>query len=43
LRQEHDCISHKEFHPVEPLLLSEVLETGIVLERSRSRFDPGAK
>jgi hypothetical protein len=43
VEQQNQRISHHEFHPVYSLLLREVLETGIVLERWCSRFDPGLK
>jgi hypothetical protein len=40
MEQQNERIAYHEFHTVNPLLLREVLETGIVLECSCSRFDP---
>jgi hypothetical protein len=41
VEQQNECVCRHEFHPVDSLLLGEVLETGIVLEHACPRFDPG--
>ena len=43
VKQQNERIPDHEFHSGNSLLLGEVLETGIVLEHSCSRLDPGLK
>jgi hypothetical protein len=43
VEQHKECIADDELHPIDALLLGEVLEAWIVLERARNPLDPRLK